>query len=54
MDAFFKSEGVNTMGFEKSVWKRAGAGKYAEDIYESAHVADCLIACKSKEIWPLS
>jgi hypothetical protein len=50
MDAFFKSEGFDTIGFEESVWKRAGGGKYAEDIYVSAHVADCLIACKAKDI----
>jgi hypothetical protein len=50
MDAFFKSEGFDTIGFEESVWKRAGGGKYAEDIYVSAHVDDCLIACKSKDI----
>jgi hypothetical protein len=24
MDAFFKSEGFDTIGFEESVWKRAG------------------------------
>ena len=50
MDAFFKSEVFDTIGFEESVWKRAGGGKYAEDIYVSAHVDDCLIACKSKDI----
>jgi hypothetical protein len=50
MDAFFKSEGFDTIGFEESVWKRAGGGKYAEDIYVSAHVDDCLLACKSKDI----
>jgi hypothetical protein len=50
MDAFFKSEGFDTIGFEESVWKRAGGGKYAEDIYMSVHVDDCLIACKSKDI----
>ena len=36
MDAFFKSEGFDTIGFEESVWKRVGGGKYAEDIYVSA------------------
>ena len=50
MDAFFKSEGFDTIGFEESVWKRVGGGKYAEDIYVSAHVDDCLIACQSKDI----
>jgi hypothetical protein len=35
MDAFFKSEGFDTIGFEESVWKRAGGEKYAEDIYVS-------------------
>ena len=43
MGACFKSEGVDTIEFEESVWKRAGGGKYAEDIYVSAHVDDCLI-----------
>jgi hypothetical protein len=50
MDAFFKSEGFDTIGFEESVWKRVGGGKYDEDIYVSSHVDDCLIACKSKDI----
>ena len=50
MDAFFKSEGFDTIGFEESVWKRVGGGKYVEDIYLSAHVDDCLIDCKSKDI----
>jgi hypothetical protein len=26
MDAFFKNEGFDTIGFEESVWKRAGGG----------------------------
>ena len=38
MDAFLKSEGFDTIVFEESVWKRVGGGKYAEDIYLSAHV----------------
>jgi hypothetical protein len=50
MDASVKSEGFDTIGFEESVWKRAAGGKYAEDIYVLAHVDDCLIACKSKDI----
>jgi hypothetical protein len=50
MDVFFKSEGFDTIGFEESVWRRADGGKYAEDIYVSAHVDDCLIVCKSKDI----
>ncbi len=33
MDVFFQSEGFDTIGFEGSVWKRAGGGKHAEDIY---------------------
>jgi hypothetical protein len=41
-------EGFDTIGCEKPVWKRAGGGKYAEDIYVKAHVDDCLIARKSK------
>jgi hypothetical protein len=47
---FFKREGFDTIGFEESVWKRDGGGKYDEDIYVSAHVDACLIACKSKDI----
>jgi hypothetical protein len=50
IDAFFKSDGFDTIGFEESVWKRAAGGKYAEDIYVSGHVDDCLIECKSKDI----
>ena len=50
MVAFFKIEGFDTIRSEESVWKRAGGGKYAQDIYVSAHVDDCLIACKSKYI----
>jgi hypothetical protein len=50
MDAFFKREGFDTIGFEESVWKRADGGKYDEDIYVSVHVDDCLIECKSKDI----
>jgi hypothetical protein len=46
----FSREGFDTIGFEESVWKRVGGGKYAEDIYVSSHVDDCLIACKSKDI----
>ncbi len=46
MDAFFKSEGFDTIGFEES----AGGRKYAEDVYVSSHVDDCLIVCKSKDI----
>jgi hypothetical protein len=43
-DAFFKSEGFDTIGFEESVWRRPAGGKYSDDIYVSAHVDDCLIA----------
>jgi hypothetical protein len=50
MDVFFKREGFDTIGFEESVWERADGGKYAEDIYVSVHVDDCLIDCKSKDI----
>jgi hypothetical protein len=32
MDAFFKSEGFDTIGFEESVWKRPAGGKYSDDI----------------------
>jgi len=47
MDAYFKSEGFDTIGFEESVWVRPAGGKYSEDIYVSAHVDDCLLSCKS-------
>jgi hypothetical protein len=47
MDAYFKSEGFDTIGFEESVWVRPAGGKYSEDIYVSAHVDDCLMSCKS-------
>jgi hypothetical protein len=47
MDAYFKSEGFDTIGFEESVWLRPAGGKYSEDIYVSAHVDDCLLSCKS-------
>jgi hypothetical protein len=50
MDAYFKSEGFDTVGFEESVWRRPAGGKYAEDIFVSAHVDDCLIACKSATV----
>ena len=33
MDAYFKSEGFDTVGFEESVWRRQAGGKYAEDIF---------------------
>ena len=29
---------------------RPAGGKYAEDIYVSAHVDDCLLSCKSAEV----
>jgi hypothetical protein len=32
MDAYFKSEGFDTIGFEESVWVRPAGGKYSEDI----------------------
>ena len=47
MDAYFKSEGFDTIGFEESLWVRPAGGKYSEDIYVSAHVDDCLLSCKS-------
>ena len=50
IDAFFKSEGFDTIGFEESVWRRPAGGKYSDDIYVSAHVDDCLIACKSATV----
>ena len=40
MDAFFKSEGFDTIGFEESVWRRPAGGKYSDDIYVSAHLDD--------------
>ena len=45
-----RSKGSILSNFEESVWKRDDGGKYAEDIYVSAHVDDCLVACKSKDI----
>ena len=50
MDAYFKSEGFDTIGFEESVWVRPAGGKYSEDIYVSAHVDDCLLSCKSLSV----
>ena len=50
MDAYFKSEGFDTIGFEESVWVRPAGGKYAEDIYVPAHVDDCLLSCKSADV----
>jgi hypothetical protein len=47
MDAYIKSEGFDTIGFEESVWVRPAGGKYSEDIYVSAHADDCLLSCKS-------
>ena len=41
---------VDTIGFEESACKMVDGGKYAEGIYVSAHVYDCLIACKSKTL----
>jgi len=50
MDAYFKSEGFDTIGFEESVWVRPAGGKYSEDLYVSAHVDDCLVSCRSPEV----
>ena len=49
MNAYFKSEGFDNIGFEKSVCMRPAGRKYDEDVYVSAwaHVDDCLISCKS-------
>ena len=47
LDAYFRSEGFDHVGFEESVWMRPKGGKYNEDIYVSAHVDDLLICCKS-------
>ena len=47
MDAYFKSEGFDTIGFEESMLVRSAGSKYSEDIYVSAHVDDCLLSCKS-------
>ena len=44
------SRGFDTIGFEESVWRRPAGGKYSDDIYVSAHVDDCLIACKSATV----
>jgi hypothetical protein len=45
-----RSKGSILSNFEESVWKRDDGGKYAKDIYVLAHVDDCLIPCKSKDI----
>ena len=50
MDAYFKSEGFDTIGFEESVWVRPAGGKYSEEIVVSAHVDDCLLSCKSSTV----
>ena len=50
MDAYFKSEGFDTIGLEESVWVRPAGGKYSEDIYVSAHVDDRLLSCKSLSV----
>ena len=50
MDAYFKSEGFDTIGFEESVWVRPAGGKYSEEIVVSAHVDDCLLSCKSAKV----
>ena len=47
MDAYFKSEGFDTIGFEESVWVHPAGGKYSKGIYVSAHAHDCLLSCKS-------
>ena len=47
MDAYFKSEGFDTIGFEESEWVRPAGGTYSEVIYVSAYVDDCLLSCKS-------
>ena len=47
MDAYFKSKGFDTIGFEESVWVRPEGGKYSEEIVVSDHVDDCLLSCKS-------
>ena len=38
MDAYFKFEGFDTIGFEESVWVRPAGGKYSEDIYDDDDV----------------
>ena len=43
-------EGFDTIGFEESVWRRPAGGKYADDIYVTSHVDNCLIACKSTTV----
>ena len=50
MDAYFKSDGLETIGFEESVWVRPAGGIYSEDIYVSAHVDDWLLRCKSLDV----
>jgi len=40
----------DTIVFEEWVWRRPAGGKYSDDIYVSAQVDDCLIACKSATV----
>jgi hypothetical protein len=51
MDAYVKSEGFDTIGFEESVLVRPAGGKYSEEIHVSCHIDDlihdCLVSCKS-------
>ena len=50
MDAYFKSEGFDTIGFEESVWVRPAGDIHSDDIYVSAHVDDCLLSCKLPDV----
>jgi hypothetical protein len=50
LDAHFRSEGFQHVGFEESVWMRPKGREYLEDVYISAHVDNCLICCKSPTV----
>jgi hypothetical protein len=45
-----RAQGLTLLVLRNPCGARAGGRKYAEDIYASAYVDDCLIACKSKDI----
>ena len=50
MDAYFESEGFDTIRFKESLWVRPAGGKYFENICVSAHVDYCLLSCKSPDV----
>jgi hypothetical protein len=54
MDAFFKSEGFDTIGFEESVWKRAGGGNMLKISMCQLMWMIALLHVNEKTLWPLS